>query len=180
MSAEPSQPGRTGSGRILAIDVARGVALLAMASYHFTWDLEFFGYITPGTTGMGGWKLYARCIASTFLVLVGVSLVLAHQGGVRWPKFWRRWLGIAAAAVPTGPASDWKRAYGEAMTGWQAPSDNIIGRRDPPAEQPGRAACSRRRAISGGRGRGSGSSRTARARRRAACRRSGISWRPGS
>ncbi|TIU06301.1 MAG: DUF1624 domain-containing protein, partial [Mesorhizobium sp.] len=24
--------------RIIAIDVARGVALLAMASYHFTWD----------------------------------------------------------------------------------------------------------------------------------------------
>ncbi|TIU92214.1 MAG: DUF1624 domain-containing protein, partial [Mesorhizobium sp.] len=31
------------SKRIIAIDVARGVALLAMASYHFTWDLEFFG-----------------------------------------------------------------------------------------------------------------------------------------
>lgn len=31
------------SKRILAFDVARGIALLAMASYHFTWDLEFFG-----------------------------------------------------------------------------------------------------------------------------------------
>ncbi|TKB32225.1 MAG: DUF1624 domain-containing protein, partial [Mesorhizobium sp.] len=63
--------------RIVAIDVARGVALLAMASYHFTWDLEFFGYADPGLTAFGWWKFYARCIASTFLFLVGVSLFLA-------------------------------------------------------------------------------------------------------
>ena len=28
--------------RIVAIDVVRGIALIAMASYHFTWDLENF------------------------------------------------------------------------------------------------------------------------------------------
>jgi uncharacterized membrane protein len=76
--------------RIEAIDIARGLALLAMASYHFTWDLEFFGYAPPGMTGIGGWKFYARCIASSFLFLAGVSLVLAHYRGIRWPGFWKR------------------------------------------------------------------------------------------
>ena len=99
MTAELSQPGRTGAGRILAIDVARGFALLAMASYHFTWDLEFFGYASPGLTAFGGWKLYARCIASTFLFLVGVSLVLAHGRGIRWPGFWKRLAMVVAAAA---------------------------------------------------------------------------------
>ena len=87
------------SRRITVIDAARGAALLAMASYHFTWDLEFFGYAAPGLTAFGGWKLYARCIASTFLFLVGVSLVLAHGRGIRWKGFWRRFAMVAGAAA---------------------------------------------------------------------------------
>ena len=88
-----------GKSRIEAVDVARGVALLAMAIYHFTWDLEFFGYIDPGTTAVGGWKLFARAIASSFLFLVGVSLVLAHARGIRWRPFLRRLAMIAVAAA---------------------------------------------------------------------------------
>lgn len=85
--------------RIEWIDVARGVALIAMAVYHFAWDLEFFGYAAPGMTAVGGWKMFARCIASTFLFLVGVSLFLAHARGVRWPGFSRRLAMVAGAAL---------------------------------------------------------------------------------
>lgn len=86
-------------GRIDAIDIARGTALLAMAIYHFAWDLEFFGYVPPGMTAVGGWKLFARCIASSFLFLVGVSLYLGHARGIRWPGFWRRLAMVAGAAM---------------------------------------------------------------------------------
>ncbi|MEQ9573770.1 MAG: heparan-alpha-glucosaminide N-acetyltransferase domain-containing protein, partial [Nitratireductor sp.] len=48
--------------RIALIDVLRGAALVAMAIYHFAWDLEFFGYAEPGLTAVGGWKLFARSI----------------------------------------------------------------------------------------------------------------------
>lgn len=89
------QPAR----RIEAIDAARGIALLAMVSYHFTWDLEFFGYAPPGLTAFGGWKIYARGIASSFLFLVGVSLMLAHGDGVRWRGFGKRLAMIVAAAA---------------------------------------------------------------------------------
>ena len=85
--------------RIEWIDLARGAALVAMAIYHFTWDLEFFGYTEPGMTAVGGWKYFARSIASTFLVLVGVSLVLSHAGGFRMPSFLRRFAMIAGAAA---------------------------------------------------------------------------------
>jgi len=87
------------SRRIDAIDIARGTALVAMAIYHFTWDLEFFGYVPPGMTAVGGWKLFARCIASSFLFLVGVSLFLGHAKGIRWPGFWRRLAMVAGAAL---------------------------------------------------------------------------------
>lgn len=87
------------SRRITLIDVLRGIALLAMASYHFTWDLEFFGYASAGLTAHGPWKIYARCIASSFLFLVGVSLVLAHGEHIRWPGFWKRFAMVAVAAA---------------------------------------------------------------------------------
>jgi len=93
------------TGRILWIDAARGIALVAMAIYHFTWDLEFFGYLDPGLTAVGGWKLFARGIASSFLILVGVSLFLSHRNGVRWPPFWRRFAMIVGAALIVSAAS---------------------------------------------------------------------------
>jgi uncharacterized membrane protein len=85
--------------RLEAIDLARGLALVAMAIYHFAWDLEFFGYAPPGMTAQGGWKLFARCIASSFLFLVGVSLFLGHAKGIRWASFLRRLAMVAGAAA---------------------------------------------------------------------------------
>ncbi|WP_187971721.1 heparan-alpha-glucosaminide N-acetyltransferase [Aquibium microcysteis] len=91
--------------RIEAIDLARGVALIAMAIYHFTWDLEFFGYVEPGLTTVGGWKLFARSIASSFLFLVGASLFLAHAQGVRWRGFGIRIAMVAGAALAISVAT---------------------------------------------------------------------------
>lgn len=93
------QPPPVSHGRIDLLDVLRAVALLAMATYHFTWDLEFFGYVPRGLTGAGAWRIYARCIASSFLFLVGVGLVLAHARAIRWPAFRRRWAQVAGGAA---------------------------------------------------------------------------------
>ncbi|OJF95455.1 heparan-alpha-glucosaminide N-acetyltransferase [Pararhizobium antarcticum] len=90
---------KTRRGRILAIDTLRGFALIAMASYHFAWDLELFGYIDAGTTGAGLWKLYARIIASSFLFLAGFSLVLGHYPVLRGRSFAIRFAKIAGAAL---------------------------------------------------------------------------------
>ncbi|MFD1197057.1 DUF1624 domain-containing protein [Brucella gallinifaecis] len=97
-TAETDQT-RPPRSRLERIDIARGIALIAMAIYHFGWDLEFFGYMAAGTTGHGGWKLFARCIASSFLFLVGFSLVLAHGKTIRWHAMGKRLLQIAAAAA---------------------------------------------------------------------------------
>ena len=86
-------------GRLAFIDVARGLALLAMALYHFVWDLEFFGYVAAGTAGTGGWKIFARLIASSFLFLAGYSLVLGQWPRIRFDAFLRRFAKIAGAAA---------------------------------------------------------------------------------
>lgn len=96
-----SKPDNTNPGRrrIEAIDIARGVALLAMASYHFIWDLEMFGYAAQGTAATGWPKLYARGIASSFLFLVGFSLVLSHQSRFKPTSFGKRLATIVGAAA---------------------------------------------------------------------------------
>lgn len=101
-SADPANPLR---GRVAAIDAARGLALVAMAIYHFTWDLEFFGYVPQGMTAVGGWRLFARLIAGSFLFLVGVSLVLAHGNEIRWRALIKRLAMIIAAAAAITVAS---------------------------------------------------------------------------
>lgn len=101
--------------RLNRLDILRGLALLAMAIYHFCWDLESFGYLAPGATAQGGLKLFARCIASSFLFLVGFSLVLAHGKSIRWPSVGKRLLQIAGAAAAIS-----------ALTLWQFPDSFIF------------------------------------------------------
>lgn len=91
-------PNKTPS-RIGWLDAVRGVALLAMATYHFTWDLEYFGYLAPGTAGHGLPKIYARAIATTFLFLAGFGLVLAHRNGFNRDRFLLRLGKVAGAAA---------------------------------------------------------------------------------
>ncbi|MGV8936927.1 MAG: heparan-alpha-glucosaminide N-acetyltransferase [Allorhizobium sp.] len=99
MADHTLSPRPAGAGRIGLLDIARAIALLAMATYHFSWDLEFFGYLDPGTAETGWLKYYARSIAFSFLFLAGFSLVLAHTPDIRWRAFGRRFAIIAAAAL---------------------------------------------------------------------------------
>lgn len=87
------------SRRIVALDLARGLALIAMATYHFSWDLEYFGYLDAGTVGAGFFKIYARSIAASFLFLAGFSLVLGHYPIVRPRPFLVRLAKIILAAA---------------------------------------------------------------------------------
>ncbi|CAN7329023.1 heparan-alpha-glucosaminide N-acetyltransferase [Rhizobium sp. LjRoot254] len=96
---ETASPEKALTGRRIAwLDILRGAALIAMASYHFLWDLSDFGYLEPGYPETGLPKIYARSIASTFLFLSGFSLVLANRKGIQWRPFWTRFLMIVAGA----------------------------------------------------------------------------------
>ncbi len=86
-------------GRVAELDAARSLALVAMAVFHFVFDLELFGYVAPGTTAMTGWRWLALLTAGSFLGLAGVSLWLAHGGGIAWRGFLKRLLMVGGAAA---------------------------------------------------------------------------------
>lgn len=85
--------------RIMALDLARTAAILAMVVFHFSYDLMLFGYTSPGMIFYGFWPFLARATAASFLCLCGVSLWLAHGTQVHWGAFWRRFARIAGAAA---------------------------------------------------------------------------------
>ncbi|MGV6871711.1 heparan-alpha-glucosaminide N-acetyltransferase [Pseudochelatococcus sp. B33] len=99
MTVPVSHPPNPGGGRILALDAARGGAIVAMISYHFMWDLYFTGFWEVNAAQDPWLRLYAKTIAATFLTISGISLALAHGRAVRWRRFLRRLAVIAAAAL---------------------------------------------------------------------------------
>lgn len=85
--------------RFAIVDIARGVAIIAMVAYHLCWDLSYFRFIAADVGYDPQWVLIARSILAVFLFLVGVGLVLGHGNGIRWSSFWRRWLFVLAGAI---------------------------------------------------------------------------------
>ena len=93
-------------GRIPAIDAIRGVAMLAMMVFHLGWDLVLVGLPSVPADNALFWQAFPRGIVSAFLLIAGVSLVLAHRAGFDRRRFWRRF-GVLALAAGIVTAVTW-------------------------------------------------------------------------
>lgn len=91
--------------RIDAVDAARGVALAVMAFYHLAWDAGFVGLTSVNWALTGPGRDAARLIAGSFLMLSGVSLVLAHGRGFSGRAFLRRLAVVGGAALAVTAAT---------------------------------------------------------------------------
>ncbi|MBO9463244.1 MULTISPECIES: heparan-alpha-glucosaminide N-acetyltransferase [Stappiaceae] len=83
--------------RILLVDAVRGIAIAGVVLFHVVWDLELSGLVR-GLAFNSVWLLFGRLLAGTFMFLVGVSLVLAHNEELKLKKFAKRVLVIVTAA----------------------------------------------------------------------------------
>jgi hypothetical protein len=92
--------------RLPLLDTVRGAAVVWMTAFHFTFDLNHFGFIQQDFYRDPVWTVQRTCILSLFLLCAGFGQALAVHAGQTWARFWRRWAQIAlcALAVTAGSA----------------------------------------------------------------------------
>ena len=85
--------------RLTAIDALRGAAVCAMIAYHFAFDLNWFGVFRADFNHDLLWLSLRAMIVSSFMLLVGISLVLADKAALSSERRWRRIAVIALCAL---------------------------------------------------------------------------------
>ena len=90
------------------LDLWRGCAMVWMACFHFSFDLNQYRII-PAQNFYGDplWTTQRFCIVSMFLLGAGASQAVAIAVGQTWPRFWRRWAQIAGCALLVSLGSLW-------------------------------------------------------------------------
>ena len=93
------------AARVDALDALRGVAIVAMICYHFSFDLRYFGLTQWDFYRDPFWLNARTMILSSFLLIAGVSLVLAERNRPIAARFWRHVGTIGACALIVSAAS---------------------------------------------------------------------------
>ncbi len=97
------------------LDALRGAAIVWMVGFHFSFDLNRFGWIRPWQDFYRDpfWTVQRTCIVSLFLLCAGAGQALAIESGQSWTRFWRRWLQIAGCAllVSAGSAAMFPKSW---------------------------------------------------------------------
>lgn len=81
------------------LDALRGLAMVWMTLFHFVFDLRHFKLITQDVYRDPFWTWQRTLIVSLFLLCAGVGQAIATAQGQSWPRFWRRWVQVAGAAL---------------------------------------------------------------------------------
>jgi uncharacterized membrane protein len=68
------------------IDLLRGIAIVLMVIFHFSYDLTVFGWADFSTSLDIEWKILRTTIVSGFLLAVGMSSYSAYQKSVNYKK----------------------------------------------------------------------------------------------
>jgi uncharacterized membrane protein len=92
---------RTHSARFDRLDALRGAAIVWMALFHFAFDLNHFGLLSPPQNFYRDpvWTVQRAVIVTLFMATAGLSLAVAQDAGQPAARFWRRWMQIAACAL---------------------------------------------------------------------------------
>lgn len=86
LNGPQAEPAADLQQRLWEIDALRGLAVVLMIVFHFTWDLQFFGLAAVEVFSRP-WQIFARGIGTTFTLLLGLSLALRHERGRLGPRY---------------------------------------------------------------------------------------------
>ena len=90
---------RYAPSRYEPLDALRGAAIVWMTLFHFSFDLNHFGYINADFYADPFWTWQRSVIVSLFVLCAGMAQAVAAQQGQSWSQFWRRWRQVALAAL---------------------------------------------------------------------------------
>ncbi|MGZ5235998.1 MAG: DUF1624 domain-containing protein [Caldimonas sp.] len=101
------------TARFDRLDALRGVAIVWMAIFHFSYDLNYFGFIHQDFLRDPTWTVQRACIVTLFLLCAGAGQAVASSQGQPAARFWKRWAQVAACAllVSAGSYAMFPRSY---------------------------------------------------------------------
>ncbi len=85
--------------RLDRLDALRGLAIVWMAIFHFSFDLNHFGWIHQDFYRDPVWTWQRTCSVSLFLFCAGGGQAFGVLAGQSARRFWRRWAQVAGCAV---------------------------------------------------------------------------------
>lgn len=85
--------------RFDSVDSLRGLAMVWMTVFHFSFDLANAGYTQQNFYADPVWTWQRTVILSLFLLCAGAGQAIAVAQGQSWGRFWRRWGQIASCAL---------------------------------------------------------------------------------
>lgn len=85
--------------RFDSLDALRGVAMLWMTAFHFSFDLNHFGWTQQDFYRDPFWTWQRVAIVSLFLFCAGFGQAVASAQGQSWARFLKRWAQVAGCAV---------------------------------------------------------------------------------
>lgn len=85
--------------RLGGLDSLRGLAVAWMMAFHFSFDLNWFGYIHTDFYTDPLWLWQRACIVSLFLVCAGLAQAVSDARARSDAAYWRRWGQIFAAGL---------------------------------------------------------------------------------
>ena len=108
-STSPPHPLPSADARFERLDALRGAAVVWMAVFHFCFDLNQKGLLTPPQQFLSDpfWTGQRTAIVSMFLLCAGMGQAVALAAGQSWARFWRRWAQVAGCALLVSAGSAW-------------------------------------------------------------------------
>ena len=105
-NVSPAAHAAPATTRIGGLDALRGLAIVAMIAYHLCFDLRYFCITHWDFEHDPRWLTARALILSSFLLIAGVSAVLAQRQA--FPvRHWLRHIGIIAGAALLVSAGSW-------------------------------------------------------------------------
>ncbi|NCN97921.1 MAG: DUF1624 domain-containing protein [Rhodoferax sp.] len=85
--------------RFDALDALRGLAMVWMTLFHFSFDLNQLGWMAQDFYRDPFWTWQRVAIVSLFLFCAGFGQAVASAQGQSWQRFWKRWAQVAGCAL---------------------------------------------------------------------------------